>query len=53
MSEQSTTEHETTMDYAQHEATYHGFVTGTKWVGGAIIILLILMAAFLVHAPTT
>jgi len=49
MADHSTTEHETAMDYAQHEATYHGFVTGSKYVGGAIIVLLILMAAFLVH----
>jgi len=49
MSEHSTTEHESPMDYAQHEGTYHGFVTATKYVGGAIIVLLILMATFLVH----
>ncbi|MBS3847193.1 aa3-type cytochrome c oxidase subunit IV [Devosia sp. J2-20] len=22
---------ESPMDYAQHEATYNGFITGTKW----------------------
>lgn len=49
MADHSTTEHETPMDYAQHEATYAGFIKGSKIVGGAIIVLLVLMAVFLVH----
>jgi hypothetical protein len=49
MADHSTGEHETAMDYAQHEATYAGFVSATKYVGGAIIVVLILMATFLVH----
>ena len=34
-------------DYAEHEKTYRLFITLTKWVCGAIIILLIGMAYFL------
>ncbi len=49
MADHSTGEHETAMDYAQHQATYNGFITATKYVSGAIIILLLLMATFLVH----
>ena len=49
MADHSTTEHETAMDYAQHEATYVGFITATKYVTAAVVVLLILMAMFLVH----
>lgn len=35
-------------DYAQHEATYHGFVRLTKWSVGGCVIVLVLMAIFLV-----
>lgn len=49
MADHATANHESNMDYAQHEATYKGFITATKYVSGAIIILLILMATFLVH----
>lgn len=49
MADHSSSEHESAMDYAAHEATYAGFVAGSKYVGGALIVLLILMAAFLVH----
>jgi len=34
-------------DYAEHERTYDGFITLTKWGIGSIIVLLILMAYFL------
>ena len=35
-------------DYAEHEGTYHLFLTLTKWIVGFVIILLIGMAYFLV-----
>lgn len=43
------TSHESSMDYAAHEATYEGFITATKYVSGAVIVLLVLMGFFLVH----
>jgi hypothetical protein len=49
MADHSTGEHETAMDYAQHEATYNGFIAATKYVSAAIIVVLLLLAAFLVH----
>jgi antitoxin component of MazEF toxin-antitoxin module len=39
--------HETAMDYAEHERTYALFLSLTKWIGGSVIVLLILMAYFL------
>ena len=35
------------MDYDEHNATYSGFVAGTKYTVIGLAILLILMAAFL------
>lgn len=35
------------MDYKEHERTYAGFITGTKWLTGLIILTLIGMAVFL------
>jgi hypothetical protein len=35
-------------DYAEHEGTYHMFLTLTKWIVGFLIIMLIAMAYFLV-----
>jgi Ni,Fe-hydrogenase I cytochrome b subunit len=35
-------------DYAQHEATYLGFVRLIKWVVAGSVIVLVLMAFFLV-----
>ena len=35
-------------DYAEHEGTYHLFLTLTKWIVGFVIVLLMLMAYFLV-----
>ena len=35
-------------DYAEHESTYLFFLRLTKWGIGAIVLLLILMAYFLV-----
>jgi hypothetical protein len=49
MAEHSTSEHESGMDYAQHLATYNRFITISKYAAGAIAVLLILMATFLVH----
>ena len=34
-------------DYAEHERTYEGFITLTKWGIGSLVVLLILMAYFL------
>ncbi len=36
------------MDYKAHVATYDGFLTLAKWGSGAVIVLLVLMAFFLV-----
>ena len=36
------------MDYAEHTRTYDGFLTGTKFLAGFVILLLIGMAIFLV-----
>lgn len=38
----------TAMDYAEHERTYRGFLTLSKWVIIHIVVILILMAYFLV-----
>jgi Bacterial aa3 type cytochrome c oxidase subunit IV len=35
-------------DYAEHEGTYHMFLTLTKWIVGFLIVLLLGMAYFLV-----
>ncbi|MGV2981112.1 aa3-type cytochrome c oxidase subunit IV [Camelimonas sp. ID_303_24] len=35
------------MDYPAHENTYEGFLKGSKWGVGAIILILVLMAWFL------
>ena len=32
------------MDYHEHNRTYAGFVKGTKWLLGSLVLLLILMA---------
>ena len=50
MAAQGTLEQETASgnDYAQHEATYLGFVRLIKWVIAATVIVVILMAYFLV-----
>lgn len=29
------------MDYAMHERTYHGFVTGLKWVIGLTAVVMV------------
>lgn len=31
----------------EHIDTYNAFITGTKYAGGAIVLLLVLMAVFL------
>jgi len=36
------------MDISQHQSTYKGVVSLFKWSAGAIIVLLVLMAFFLV-----
>lgn len=35
------------MDYAEHERTYRGFVTFTKWGTITVIAIVVLMAIFL------
>ena len=37
-----------TMDYNEHNRTYSGFIKGTKYLVGSVVLLLILMAIFLV-----
>ena len=49
MADHSTSNQETAMDYAEHEATYAGFIAATKYITAALVVLLILMAAFLIH----
>jgi hypothetical protein len=34
-------------DYAEHEKTYRAFLQLTKWGTGAVIVVLVLMAVFL------
>ncbi len=36
-----------TMDYNEHNRTYSGFVKGTKYAIGLVVLTLILMAIFL------
>lgn len=36
------------MDYPAHEATYEGFLNLVKFGAGAVVLILILMAIFLV-----
>jgi hypothetical protein len=48
MAEHST-DHNADTDFAAHQATYAGFVNASKYVGGGIIVLLILLATFLVR----
>jgi hypothetical protein len=49
MAENSALEYETASgnDYAQHEATYLGFIRLLKWGVAANVIVLILLAYFL------
>ncbi len=34
---------ESAMDYAQHERTYKGFITGTKWTIGIIAVTMVIL----------
>lgn len=36
------------MDYNEHNRTYSGFIKGTKYILGLVVLTLILMAIFLV-----
>jgi len=36
-----------TMDYNEHNRTYSGFIKGTKYLVGIVILVLVLMAIFL------
>lgn len=36
-----------TMDYDEHNRTYSGFLKGTKYLLGLVILTLVLMAIFL------
>jgi hypothetical protein len=36
------------MDYAEHERTYHSFVTFTKWGSIVVVGILVFMALFLI-----
>ena len=35
------------MDYAEHDRTYHHFLSFSKWAILAVIVILVLMATFL------
>ncbi|RAI42322.1 aa3-type cytochrome c oxidase subunit IV [Rhodoplanes roseus] len=50
MADHATVEYETASgnDYAQHEATYEGFLQLVKWGVGSTVVVLVLMAIFLV-----
>jgi hypothetical protein len=39
--------HDSAMDYAEHDRTYALFIAMTKWGSVSIVVLLILMALFL------
>ena len=39
--------HDTAMDYAEHDRTYALFIAMTKWGTISVVVLLILMALFL------
>lgn len=34
---------ESPMDYAQHEATYNGFITGIKWIVGISAVSMVVL----------
>ena len=34
---------ESPMDYAQHEKTYNGFLTGVKWTAIGLAVLIIIL----------
>jgi hypothetical protein len=34
---------ESPMDYAQHEATYNGFLTGLKWTVGVLAVAIVIL----------
>lgn len=36
-----------TMDYDEHHRTYSGFLKGTKYLVGLVVLVLVLMAIFL------
>lgn len=38
-------EHESVMDYAEHDRTFHNFLWLTKWLIATVVALLIAMAA--------
>jgi hypothetical protein len=40
--------HDSAMDYAEHERTYAMFMTLTKWGTISVVVILVLMAIFLV-----
>jgi hypothetical protein len=50
MAEHAAVQYETATgnDYAQHEATYVGFLRLVKWSAGSVALVLVLMALFLV-----
>lgn len=41
-------DHESAMDYSEHERTYAGFLAFTKYGTIAVVVILVLMALFLV-----
>ena len=40
-------EKDNAMDYQEHDKTYEGFITFTKWFTIHVVVILILMAIFL------
>ena len=43
-------EHQTgSMDITQHKKTYEGFISGSKWTFGFIMLIMVFLAIFRTH----
>jgi hypothetical protein len=40
---------ESPMDYAQHEATYNGFITGFKWAVGVSAVSMVILYFLIIY----
>ncbi len=38
-----------TMDISGHRKTYEGFLTGSKWVFGFVMLIMVFLAVFRTH----
>jgi len=44
------TEHQSgSMDITQHRKTYEGFISGSKWTFGFIMLIMVFLAIFRTH----